>query len=342
MQCEASVINMLIKYQALNTIIHKKSFALYILIGTEPYLLNDAAIQIKQALLKQNEFETKLLEINSTAEWADLIQEANSYSLFYEHVLIDARYDKKTIEAKGKELITQYLNDINQRSCIMLRSPMISSKSINWLHQNSNVLIIQVNPLTDALQQQWIETRCKALNIQISRELVHSIHHFTEGNLLATAQLIEKLSIAYPTGIKLTELILNEYLSDERHYDVYQLADACLNGDAKKTLNLLQQAKAQQTEATLVLWILTQEIRRLIQLKKCTEHSESSIEKACEKLSIWSSRIPIYRKATNRFSLAKLYALLTQCNLVDETIKTSKSFMYWNHLDNIAINMCKN
>lgn len=89
---------MIIKYQALASWLQKKLHAIYILVGPDPYLLNDSILQIKKAWGARAESDNKVLQINSSSDWTLLLEEANSYSLLAEQVLIDARVDKKTIE----------------------------------------------------------------------------------------------------------------------------------------------------------------------------------------------------------------------------------------------------
>ncbi len=118
---------MLIKYQVLSSSLQKKLHACYVLIGNDPYLLNDAAIQIKQTFLKRGECSQTILDINQPTDWASLIAEANSYSLFSEYVFLDGRFEKKTIDTTGKALLQDYLANTNDRCLILLRAPQLTN-----------------------------------------------------------------------------------------------------------------------------------------------------------------------------------------------------------------------
>ena len=55
------------------------------------------------------EADERIIDINKPTDWSLLTEEANSYSLFSDCVLLDIRFDKKTIDAIGKRIITSYL-----------------------------------------------------------------------------------------------------------------------------------------------------------------------------------------------------------------------------------------
>ncbi len=330
---------MLIKYQALPSLLQKKPHALYVLIGNEPYLLNDAAVQIKQLCLKRGECEQTVLNIYSPADWSLLIAEANNYSLFSEYVLLDARYDKKTIDAAGKTALTDYIKDVNDRCMVILRAPLLAGKALQWLVDNPNVVVIQLYPLTAQALIQWISAQFISRGMRSEPSVPNLIYEYTQGNMLATAQLIDKLSLCCSSGDVVNTSLVKEHLIDQSHFELFELAAACLGADALKALRLLQQSRLDRTEPTIVLWILTQEIRLLIQLHDLLNQS-FSINNACSQLKIWSSRIQLYAKAISRLTLEPLYQLLQECKQLDEMIKTTQSNQIWNKFDRVALALC--
>lgn len=330
---------MLTKYQALPSLLKNKSHAIYVLLGNDPYLLNDAAVQIKQSFLKHPDMSQTTIDIQSPADWSLLVAEANSYSLFSEYVFLDARYDKKTIDATGKALLTSYLAAINDRCLILLRAPLLSAKTVQWLVDSPHAIVVQVYSLTVPALKQWIDIQLHAKGLRAEPGVTDLIHHYTQGNMLATAQLIERLSLCSNPLDIITISMIREQLSDQSHFEVYALAEACLSANAAQCIRLLQQFRAERIEPTLILWILTQEIRLLIQLHYLLTQ-RISIDSACHQLKIWSSRIPLYSKATARLSLQPLLTLLTECKLVDDMIKTTQSIQIWERFDLIALSLC--
>lgn len=330
---------MLIKYQALAGLLQNKTHAIYVLLGNDPYLLNDAAVQIKQSFLKRPDVSQAIMDIQSPADWSLLVAEANSYSLFSEYVFLDARFDKKTIDTTGKALLTEYLAAINERCLILLRAPLLSAKALQWLIDSPNAAVVQIYSFAAPALKQWIDIQLQAKNLRTEAGVPDLIHQFTQGNMLATAQLIEKLSLSSKPGEIISIAMIREQLSDQSHFEVYALAEACLNANAIQCIRLLQQFRAERIEPTLILWILTQEIRLLIQLHYLLKQ-RTSIDAACNQLKIWSSRVHFYTKAITRLSLQPLLTLLSECRQLDEMIKTTQNMQIWDRFELIALSLC--
>ena len=252
---------------------------------------------------------------------------------------MDARFDKKTIDAAGKALLVEYLLDVNDRCLIILRAPQLALKSLQWFSDSPNAILVHIQSLAAPALQQWISTQFKTHELKALPEVPSLIHQFTQGNMLAAAQLIDKLTLIYSANDLITPEIIREHLSCQSHFELYELTEACLEGSVVKALHLLQQFHLERVEPTLILWVLTQEIRLLIQLETLKKQS-GSIESACQQLKIWSSRVRLYVKASSRLSLQQLYTLLQQCAALDEIIKTTQSSQTWNNFNRIALSIC--
>ena len=330
---------MLIKHPALPLHLKKKTYALYVLTGQEPYLFNETAVTIKKIGRQHGETDEKTLEITTPTDWETLLQEANSYSLLSEWVLLNVFFDKKTIDATGKKAIIRYLIDTNPRCLILLQAPNVPIKQWQWLSAEENALVIHITPLNDTAFTRWITTQLQQCGVQTTPDIPGLIHQYSQNNLLAAHQMVEKLALINNETTPLTkEDILNQ-LIDQSEFQLYELTDACLNQNHAKALTVLRQAQQTRTEPTLILWLLTQEVRQLIQLTHLLQQS-IVLSQACQQLKIWPQRASSYQKALQRLPLITLYALLRYSRQLDERIKTSQSYPIWHGFDHIVQVFC--
>lgn len=328
---------MLIKYPALLNTLKKRNYAVVVLIGNDPYLLNEAAlITIQNHPRYTKEYRPNILDINLPNDWTSLIYEANHYSLFESFVILDARYEKKSMDSSGKALLIEYLTTPNEHCLLLLRSPQIPAKSLKWLSDHPNALVVQIQPLKDLGLKQWIERELTTRQIKFDPQVSTLIQDYTQGNMLATAQWIEKLALLINPGESVTLSMIKEQLTDQSNFELYDLTEACLEANAEKALRLLQQARLKRTEPTLILWVLIQEIRLLIQLKHLLKQS-IPIEKAASELKIWTSRVRLYGKANSRLKIESLYHLLEKCQQGDDLIKSTQSPQIWYVFDEIIM-----
>jgi DNA polymerase-3 subunit delta len=330
---------MQINYQALTSHLQKNMKAVYVLVGLDHYLLNDAALSIKKAWRQRGETDEKILHINAAADWKNLHEEAYSYSLFSELVLLDIRFDKKTIDAAGKDILNQYLKNINPRCLIILQASAVPAKQLQWLVNNEHVTLVQIASLTEAALQQWITTQLQNRKIRHAPHVPSLIHQYSQNNMLACAQIVEKLALIYEDDTELTIDEVTAQLIDQCDFQLYDLADACLSANAEKALHLLRQACNTRGEPTLILWILTQEIRQLIQLSHLLKQ-RTSFATACTQLRIWPKRTKLYEKTLTRLPLPKLYQLLSDSEKLDERIKTSQGSHIWQAFETLALSLC--
>lgn len=332
-------IRMNIKYQAVAQTLRQKSHALYILTGQDHYLLNDAALSIKKAWRAKGDCDETTVQLNAPADWALLREEANSYSLFSEFVLLDARMDKKSIDAQGKKMLQQYVQDINPRCVIILRAPNVPNKQLQLLAGNEHTLLIQAYPFAQAELQRWIASQLTNRSIRHDTQIPALIHQYTQGNMLACAQVIEKLALVTNEGELVTTDMVLEQLSDQCDYQLYELAEACLTAQVEKAIHVLRQACQNKTEPTLILWLLSQEIRQLIGLAQLRAQS-IPLAQACNQLKIWPQRARSYEQTLARVSHSKLHDLLRICQQLDMQIKSNQSGMIWHGLESLALALC--
>jgi DNA polymerase-3 subunit delta len=329
---------MLIKESALKAALEKKISPVYVLIGTESYLLEQAVASIKSTWRKQGDSEEKRLSLNLSADWSTLTEEAHSYSLFFDTVLIEASFEKKTIDALGKATLTAYLGAINPRCLILIRAPLLPSKQLSWLTANPHVTVVQITALTTHGMLAWITQQLKQMGLSFSEDIPGLIQQYTQGNQLACAQVLKKLAMVHAPGESITADDARAHLTDQCEYQLYELTDACLTGNLQKAMHIARLAHDNRTEPTHILWILTQEIRLLIQLNTKRSQGES-FNQASRQLNIWPQREKNYETALNRLKANQLYALLNACQHVDEGIKTGTGRPTWQGIEQLILQL---
>ncbi|MGQ3891420.1 DNA polymerase III subunit delta [Legionella sp. CNM-4043-24] len=332
---------MLIKQNGFNLRLNKTLPSVFLLIGQEPLQLDNLAVLIKKTWSQQSgaDVEQSIIHIHNASDWQRVAEEANSYSLFSNTVLLDVRFDKKTLDASGKAMLEHYLKSPNSRCLILIRAPDLPVKQVSNLASHDSVHVMSIGTPSPTEIRQWISSRLNAMGAQVDPGIPALIQQYNEGNLLACSQLLDKLAILIEPGTALTAETVKEQLINQCEYSLYELADACLTGDSVKTLLLLRQAAANKTEATLVLWLLTQETRLLMQLQPFAGQPGTLRDKATQ-LKIWSSRQGLYLKAAGRCQPATLTNLLRLCNKLDSDIKTGHNRQVWNNFELIALTLC--
>ncbi|MDR3441406.1 MAG: DNA polymerase III subunit delta [Legionella sp.] len=330
---------MQIKQQMLAQQVQKRIAPLYMLIGQDNYLLDDSLAIIKSAIKKTHEYDEKIISIQAADDWNQVREEANSYSLFSDTVLLNLFFDKKSIDAAGKKVLTECLSSINSRCFIIIRAPNVPAKQLQWLSSHEQAIVSVAYPLNAATMKNWIATQLRNKTLNFDPQVPDIIHQYTQGNMLACAQVIEKIALCNDPNSKINIQQAREHLSDQCDHNLFELVDACLLGQGDKAIQILRHAANNKTEATLVLWMLTQEIRTIAQLANLLQQ-RVDIRTASSQLKIWPQRITMYQASCNRLNQNALHQLHRYCYSIDERIKSSLNTQVWNSLENLALSIC--
>ena len=332
---------MIVKYQALLANLKLPAKSIYILVGRDPYLRNEALLSIKKHIRLSTETDESIIEINNTADWELLIKAANSYTLFADLSLIDARFNKKVIDADAKAILTRYLQNPNANCIIIMQLGAVPVKQLQWFANHKMIMIVDVDPLSSSSLQSWIIAELKSHAICYEPQVPALIYQYSQNNMLASAQIILQLAFAsLPQQIVRTEELIAQ-LNDHSEFQLYELADACLAAQSVKALYLIRQACNNKTAPTLVLWALSQEIRQLLQLTHLIKQG-FTFDKACKQLNIWTKRTKLYESSLARLPISQLFKLLQNSKMLDERIKTNKGYQLWQSFEKLVLLFCNN
>ncbi len=319
--------------------LQKKIAPLYVLVGQEHYLLEESLSTIKSIIKKNYDCDEKIFAIQSTEEWAVVTEEASNYSLFSEVTLLNIFYDKKTIDTSGKKIITEYLNNKFSHCHVIIRAPNVPMKQIQWLCTHEEAVVVVAYPLNVDTMKSWIKNQLQKNFLNFESQVPDLIYHYTQGNMLACAQVIEKIALTHEPNSQINSSDVAEHLSDQCVYTLFELTDACLLGRSDKAIHILRQAAEDKTEATLVLWMLTQEIRLLLQLLFRIQQN-IDFKTACSQLKIWPQRMALYQSSVKRVTPLILKQLLQQCRFIDGQIKSNLNTQVWNSLEKLSLSLC--
>jgi DNA polymerase-3 subunit delta len=328
---------MIIKPETLASFLAKSASGFFILTGPENYILHQSANLIKKFYHSQHSCEEKIIDADKSQDWGQILEASSSLSLFSDITILDLRWEKKTLDAQIKEILQQFCKNHYSHSPLIIRAPKTAHKQWEWLSPQM-VTIIPCNLLNPQAMLKWIVGKLHEEKILFEPEVPELVLYLNQGNLWACAQTIEKFHLMCPQE-KVTANLLKEMAHDQADFQPYELTDACLAGNLDKVIHFLQLASKNKTEPALLLWMLTQEIRLLIELHYLITNAVPSAN-ACKQLNIWPSKQQLYQAAKHRLPLHCLYELLQQAKNIDERIKTNQLALAWLSLEKLGILFC--
>jgi DNA polymerase-3 subunit delta len=311
---------------------------IYIISGDEPLLLQEACDTLRQAARQQGYTERELYHADGNLDWQQLLQNANSLSLFADRKIIEVRNPTGKLSDAAKQALLAYSANPNPDTLLLLIFPKIdrTTQNTKWYKALDAVAMsIQIWPIGPQFFQRWIDLRLKTEGLRANSDAVAVLALKVEGNLLACMQEIQKLKLLNIDGIIDGQTMANAVV-DSARFDVFTLVDRATGGDARAALRTLQGLREDGTEAPVILWALAREIRALNALLFAKQQG-GKVDNIARQYGIFDKRLSLVQQALTRLKPSHLRLLLRMCALTDRAIKGASSQNPWLLLTDITL-----
>lgn len=331
---------MRIKAEQLSSHVKRPLSPIYLVCGDEPLQVEETCTALRTGAREQDYAERITLHAGTGFDWNSLLQTSQTLSLFAQRRLIELRIPTGKPGDAGSAALTSYAARPAQDTVLLVTTPKLdaATQKSKWCVALEGAgVLIQIWPISPAQLPAWIAQRLRAKGMQVSNAAAALLAERVEGNLLAAAQDIEKLYLLYgATGIDVDRI--TAAVADSARFDVYELADAALQGDAVRAARILNGLRAEGVEPTLVLWALARELRSLASIAyDC--RSGLGVEQALAKHKVWDKRKPMVKKALQRARLTHWQSLLRLAGRIDKVIKGIRAGNVWDELLQLSMAM---
>ncbi|OGT41195.1 MAG: DNA polymerase III subunit delta [Gammaproteobacteria bacterium RIFCSPHIGHO2_12_FULL_40_19] len=241
----------------------KQLSPIYLISGDEPLLIQEARENICAAAQLKGFTEKEVCHIDSGFHFDTLIQSIQNQSFFSEKKIIDIRNPSAKFDTAITTFFQSYfLQPTDDRIIIFssdkLTAPQQKSACVELIKKHGVFLPVWPIPLNEL--PRWIIERGNHYHLKLGVEVARLLANFCEGNLLGAAQAIEKLTLLYPHA-EITREPLIEVLSDHARFNIFDLSQSIMQGDAKKITRIIARLEQTGEEPALVLWAICRKLR---------------------------------------------------------------------------------
>ena len=323
--------------------LQQKLLPVYLVSGDEPLLLQECCDQIRQKARAENCNEREIIEGGvSNFNWQDILHSASNMSLFADRKLIELRLPSGKPGAEGSKALCEYLDIASGDDVLLIVSGKIDKQSTNskWYKALDKAgVTVQVWPVDAKNLPRWLHQRVRNAGMSIDDDALRLLCERLEGNLLAAVQEVEKLKLLAADS-KITMQTVTEAVSDNARYNLFDMADNALKGNASVSLRMLYGLRAEGTEPPVVLWALVREIRTLYEAQLDCDSGQST-QQALSSRRVWQNRMPLMQAALTRHNTHSLSLLLEQAARADGSIKGFADGKPWDNLSRLVITLCR-
>jgi DNA polymerase III subunit delta len=314
---------------------------LYVIHGDEPLLALEAGDAIRAAARASGIVEREVLVVEPGFKW-DVFLGANANgSLFGERKLVDLRIPTGKPGSEGGKALEAYVARPNPDNITLVSLPKLdrATQSSAWFEALSSAgAIVAVYPVERDALPDFIAARLARQDQRASPETLAFLAEHCEGNLLAARQEIEKLALLLPSGA-LAHDDVAQAVADVARYDVFQLSEAWLAGDAPRALRILAIQRAEGDAPIQAIWQLSEDIHALAAVHTMVR-SGTPLPSAIRNARVWGKRQAALEQAVKRVAPAALPALLLALARLDALAKGIGRGDAWDELAGAAMALC--
>lgn len=296
----------------------------YIVIGEELLLRNETVDALRQHCRQLGFSERINLVLDANGAWHKIQENLQNTSLFAEQKILELALPSGKPGREGSKALIQLAEQVPQLSdiCIILNLPKLDKKTMEsqWFKAiSAAAVVVDIPQITRTQLPAWIKQRLAQQHQSVDTEALNFLVEKVEGNLFAAHQEILKLGLIHPEG-QINLQSIEQAVRDVARFDVFQLTEAMLSGNAKRSVRILQCLEDEGEALPLILAMVTREIRTLYTLAQ-VKRNGGNLSQAMASLRIFSSRQNLFFSALQRLSLVKLMGLVQHASDIDRLFK---------------------
>jgi DNA polymerase-3 subunit delta len=315
---------------------------LYVVYGDAPLLAVEAADSIRAAARAAGYSERETFVAEQHFKWSELRNSAQSLSLFAERKVIDLRIPSGKPGTEGGQVLQDYCANLSADILTLISLPKLdkTAQKSQWFSalERHGVMVSADDIPRNALPR-WIAGRMKRQEQSADEATLEFLADRCEGNLLAAFQEIQKLALLFPAGLVSFEQV-KDAVMDVARYDIYKLTEAMLNGNATRFARILDGLRAEGTATVLVLWAISEEIRKLGKVLQAIQRG-SSLNTAVRDARIWGASVGLVENAARRLKFPHIERAMQQAARLDKTIKGLRQGDVWDELLQLGLRFAK-
>ncbi len=313
---------------------------LYLIHGDEALLVQEAVDNLHEKTKAEGFTEKQILTVDAQFDVTVLNDLVQNFSLFADKKRVELRCGDK-MPAELMKWLEAYANTLEKYPdlCLIVVTSKLTKAQQTTKWASAIAKSGAVMPVWDvdlAGFPRWLDGRLTQHKLKLTNEARSALIERTEGNLLASMQVILKLNLV-SEGNVVDLAHLEPLLAQSAHYDLFDLMSQVLQGNVKRALRILQHLE-HEGEAVLVLWAFAREVKTLIQIQE--QKASVPLRDLYRKLNIWDKRQPEVESALRRIKTKTLYEVMSLCADIDLMIKGLKDGNPWFALKQGLLRLC--
>lgn len=307
---------------------------LYTVFGDEPLLSLEATDRIRAKARADGYAEREVLSAESGFKWAQLAMAASSQSLFASLKLLEIRIPNGKPGVEGAAALQAFCAHLPPDTVTLIYLPELDwrAQKAAWFEAlDRSGITVESKAVSRKALPQWLAARLNAQGQTADAEALAFISDKVEGNLLAAFQEVQKLALLFPPGPISFEQ-MREAVLDVARYDVFNLGETLLEGDAVRLTRMLEGLQGEGAAPPMALWAVAEEIRAIGRVLDAAS-SGRPLAQVMRDARVWgAAHQNLMQQNVRRFTAAQVTQGLRHAAAIDRMAKGLAKGDVWDEL----------
>ncbi|MFJ5157848.1 DNA polymerase III subunit delta [Pantoea sp. NPDC088449] len=314
--------------------------ACYFLTGNEPLLIQESADAIRATAIAQGFEEHFSVTVDAQTDWDALFVSCQSLSLFTQRQTLTLQLPENGPNAAIADQLIKLATLLHSDILLVLRMAKLTKAQENsaWFKAlSAQSVLVPCQTPEQAQLPRWVAGRARAMKLNVDDAAIQLLCYCYEGNLLALAQALERLSLLWPDG-KLTLPRVEAAVNDAAHFTPFHWVDALLAGKSKRALHILHQLEKEDSEVVILLRTLQRDLLTLLHLQR--NQAKQALRTLMDQQRIWQNRRALFTEALQRLDARRLQRVVHLLAELELSMKQDYGQNLWPQLETLSLLLC--
>lgn len=316
--------------------LERKLAPVYLISGPEILLREEAVDQIRHVARQQGFTDRRRIAVERGFNWDEFNSIGTEMSLFAERRVIELRLPTgKPGQAGGRAITRAIANPSDDLLLIVAEQWDLSSEKTAWAKKvEAAGIYMPVWTIKTPQLPAWIRQRMQSRGLQPEPDAIQLLAARVDGNLLAAAQEVDKLLLAYGAG-RLTINQVEQAVSDSASFDAFKLCAAILGGQRGLALRISDNLQRGGVVPQIIVASLARECQSLQTFKQLRQEQPEA--QVFRQLGIWQARQQPVKAAAQRLSVKVLDQAFIRLAELDRIGKGQQYGDFWICLEQLVL-----
>ena len=312
---------------------------LYVIHGDEALFAIEAGDAIRAAARRAG-CEREIAIAEQHFRWDAFLAANANLGLFGARKLVDLRIPSGKPGVEGAAALERYALNLDRDNVTLITLPRIdrTTQGSDWFAALAEAgVTIAVPPLERSALPGWIAERLARNGQRAGRDTLAFLAECCEGNLLAAQQELAKLALLLPEG-ELAHDDVERAVADVARYDIQELSQAWLAGDAARTLRIVDVLRGEGEAVNLAVWQLGEDLHALGAVHDAVAQGQS-LATAVRSARVFGRRQAAMERAARRIAPSSVAKFLRALAAIDAQSKGIGEGEPWDALAALALDV---